>query len=152
MISSHGLYMSAGLAVAGTCLCFLTAFISYKIFGTGSSKWGWTRKRSGYTSGNMKRDSSVLLVKSEDVYAEYPNGSGVPIAPDDLPLSLRYRKVTQDPPNCGVRRESIKPKDEYYEEIKSNHKYSVIGATYGIFDTGTNIQRLDLGVECTPRG
>jgi hypothetical protein len=67
-------------------------------------------------------------------------------------VKLAISEGHSGPTELRVRRESIKPKDEYYEEIKSNHKYSVIGATYGIFDTGTNIQRLDLGVECTPRG
>lgn len=48
--------------------------------------------------------------------------------------------------------ESIKPDEAYYDEIKGNPKYTVIGATYGIFGDGLNVPRIDMGVECTPRG
>lgn len=50
-----------------------------------------------------------------------------------------------------VERERVKQTEEEYERIKNDPNVSNVLATYGIFDTGLNIPRLDMGVELTPR-
>lgn len=44
----------------------------------------------------------------------------------------------------------VKPSKAEYERIEK--ECPIILATYGIFDTGIDISRLDWGIECTPRG
>ncbi len=62
----------------------------------------------------------------------------------------KYIKAQDDDADYIIDNEIHSPSIKELERISK--RCSIVLATYGIFDTGVDIPRLDMGVECSPRG
>ncbi len=101
-----------------------------------------------YVRGYKRNRNVVVLSDSvkqlQRLYDLFVN-AGVP----ERELGLYVGRLYKKNPNGGFSKKTEKVQDEEYTRIKKEAK--IIFATYGIFGTGIDIPRLDMGVEAMPR-
>jgi len=71
---------------------------------------------------------------------------------DWLTVNGFQQELRADPEKFTIRMSEEKLKVSNTELDRITDKCKIIFATYGIFDTGTDVARIDMGIEASPRG